>query len=363
MPPTEPAPHLDVVECSLFGPGIGESVVIHVGRGDWIIVDSCRDRDSRRPAALEYLDSLGVEPAAVRLVVATHWHDDHIDGLSEVVASCQQARFVCSVALRAEEFRVLVTTGHDGFVERSGVREFGQILQRLNERRRRGHALNFGWAIENSVLFRDESPGALMSEVWALSPSADAVTRSKRGLAKLLPQIGQSKRAVADLPANDLAVALLVRSGAVSLLLGSDLEHSGWKIIMESPVRPPALSQTFKVPHHGSEGADHAGVWTSLLEPLPTALVTPYSPSRLPSEADLSRLRSRAGAVYVTAPSIGSTPRSRKGSVEKMMRQATRDRTTAEAGFGQVRIRMPQDGSSPASVETIGAAFRSQSTS
>ena len=33
------APGIDTLEVSLFGYGVGESLAIHVGNGDWILVD------------------------------------------------------------------------------------------------------------------------------------------------------------------------------------------------------------------------------------------------------------------------------------------------------------------------------------
>jgi len=36
-------PEADVVEVSIFGPGKGESVLIHLGNGKWIMIDSCID--------------------------------------------------------------------------------------------------------------------------------------------------------------------------------------------------------------------------------------------------------------------------------------------------------------------------------
>ncbi|MBN1875905.1 MAG: hypothetical protein JXA33_16905 [Anaerolineae bacterium] len=53
-----PAP--DELEISVFGPGYGESILVHVGAGNWILVDSCLDPVSKQPAALTYLDTLNV---------------------------------------------------------------------------------------------------------------------------------------------------------------------------------------------------------------------------------------------------------------------------------------------------------------
>jgi len=92
-----PEPH--ELEISVFGPGIGECTVAHLGDGAWIVVDSCIDRTSGHPAALDYLRTLRVDVASqVKLVVATHWHDDHIRGLGKILEAAESARFVNSAA-------------------------------------------------------------------------------------------------------------------------------------------------------------------------------------------------------------------------------------------------------------------------
>ena len=68
------APEENEIEISLFGPGYGECVVVHLGSDHWVVVDSCIDVESRRPVAVEYLEILGRDPAgAVKCVVASHW--------------------------------------------------------------------------------------------------------------------------------------------------------------------------------------------------------------------------------------------------------------------------------------------------
>ena len=100
----------DEIEVSLFGPGVGECVLVHLGRGEWIIVDSCCPVGVSEPIALTYLQALGVAPAnAVRLVIATHWHSDHIRGMAQLLVACEQAAFVCSGALETPTFVRLIT--------------------------------------------------------------------------------------------------------------------------------------------------------------------------------------------------------------------------------------------------------------
>jgi glyoxylase-like metal-dependent hydrolase (beta-lactamase superfamily II) len=100
-----PAP--DEIEVSVFGPGIGESIVVHVGNSKWICVDCAKYDNKAWPTY--YLSKLGVPvEGSVSLIVATHWHSDHVDGLSEVVAASQLSPFVCSQALRVDEFKQVI---------------------------------------------------------------------------------------------------------------------------------------------------------------------------------------------------------------------------------------------------------------
>jgi glyoxylase-like metal-dependent hydrolase (beta-lactamase superfamily II) len=99
---TAPAP--DELEISILGPGFGETVLLHLDSDRWINVDSCIDAPSDQPAALGYLDAIGVSRSSVELVIATHWHADHIRGLATIVAECAQAQLCCSNALNNREF-------------------------------------------------------------------------------------------------------------------------------------------------------------------------------------------------------------------------------------------------------------------
>ena len=40
-------PRTDELEVSLFGPGVGECVIVHLGAGEWMVVDSCLDPATR----------------------------------------------------------------------------------------------------------------------------------------------------------------------------------------------------------------------------------------------------------------------------------------------------------------------------
>jgi len=122
-------PQPDEIELSAFGPAYGESLLVHLGEGEWMIVDSCKKGD--RLPVLDHLAAMGVDAAAVKLVVATHWHDDHVRGISEVVTACPNARFACSGVLCADELVQAIASipparlGH----MTSGVKEMRAVFE------------------------------------------------------------------------------------------------------------------------------------------------------------------------------------------------------------------------------------------
>src|ERR1700690_1227142 len=88
------------IEICLFGKGFGECITIHLGNNYWVIIDSFLHPKTKKPIALEYFESLAVNTATqVRLVIVTHWHDDHIRGMSKIVEQTDAARVVFSQAV------------------------------------------------------------------------------------------------------------------------------------------------------------------------------------------------------------------------------------------------------------------------
>ena len=341
-------PDDDEFELSLIGPGYGESIVLHLGDGEWAVIDSCVSNNSRGVAApLQYLEALGVKPAEqVKLVVATHWHDDHIRGLAEVVRTCGTSRFICSIALRSSEFLTLVEAyGKQDIAESpSGVREFAAILNELNARRAQPE-----WALAGNILWKRES--GVAGGIHALSPSHRQVELALRSIGQYLPAPLTPRVRVPEPRPNDTAVALVVEFPGVSALLGADLEETadpqtGWTAVVASAVRRERRSQVFKVPHHGSENGHNDDVWTELLERWPLAVLSPFVRGRkpLPSDSDAQRLCGLSGRVLLTSPA--RTPPQYVSSDElarKIIREAVRYIRQTEGPIGQVRIRCRLD--------------------
>jgi hypothetical protein len=68
------APSLDEVEITVFGPGYGEAISVHVGDGCWLLADSCVLPSSSKPASLDYLERIGVSFSDVKVIIAMLLH-------------------------------------------------------------------------------------------------------------------------------------------------------------------------------------------------------------------------------------------------------------------------------------------------
>lgn len=346
-------PKYDEMEISIFGPGYGESVLVHLGNNEWMIVDSCINSSSKKSAPLEYLHGIGVDSStAVKLIVASHWHDDHIRGLGSVVRSCASADFVCSAALRPEEFLTLVKAfgKRSMMTSSSGVEEFHQIIEVLRERKGQLRAESVGphWAVADRLLWQRSSTGlgqTLQAKVYALSPSDAALTLSFHQIADLLPKKSTTKRRIVAQTPNHAAVVLWVEVGEASVLLGSDLEETtnpgtGWSVIVDSGSRPNGKASVLKVPHHGSVSADQPRVWNEMLEAEPITVLSPFIKGKviLPSEGDVKRIINRTTNAYAT-DSMRIKRTKRPQIVLKAIGETVRRIRQVHGSWGYVRLR------------------------
>lgn len=349
------APAYNEIEISLFGPGYGESILVHIGDNNWILVDSCINPINKKPAALQYLQQISVNPSeAIKLIVASHWHDDHIRGLSEIFQQCTSAEFVISDALCSKEFLTLVNAfGRRSIMESSetfGVKEFYQIIEILKERKKTESKNNLlKYASSDKIIWKSSvlSPAPMYNcEVYSLSPSDESKTKSLRNIGNLIPEAGQLKRRILAIPPNDAAVVLWIKIGSINLLLGSDLEktdnpNTGWSIIVDSKIRPQEKAVFFKIPHHGSQNADLESVWDEMLVSNPFAGLTPFvrGSVNLPKQTDVTRICSKTNNAYATALPKQKRQRYKDNIVDKTIRETVKNIKAAIPSTGQIRLR------------------------
>ena len=198
-------PNQDVLESTIIGTGggYGESIVVHLKNNDWIVVDSCVDPVTKNSLPLEYLNQLGVKTNEdVKLIVCTHWHEDHTRGLSQLVESCTSAKFVYANCTDQKKFLRFI--GIDYLKEEkerisSSTYEFNKCLEVI--RARRGE---IKLAEEDKILLGSTSNSPY--GIYALSPSSQVLLDFNHELGELITEFATSERKIPRQSPNDKSV-------------------------------------------------------------------------------------------------------------------------------------------------------------
>jgi len=359
---------------SLFGTGNGESLAIHLGKGKWMLIDSCMSPTNKLPLNLAYLNSLGVNPAHdVALIVATHWHDDHVRGLSTLVEHCIGAELVFSQALEFDEFIKVFGLYLDEHInfdrEKSGVVEMGNCMKILLERK---DDANFRAPVctqSDHLIFRCPVNDC---EVHSLSPSPLSIHNAHQEITHIWNSLvkesqgGNGPRpprvAIPSPERNHNAVALWVRCGDRKILLGADLEECGhpnlgWQAVLKCKIFPNGQAGIFKIPHHGSPNGDHEPIWSQIVIPSnPFTCVTAYNRGATPRPApdDISRILKHTNTLHYTGLPSKSASNSYSQTVEKTIAGVTKSRKSLKSIPGHVQMRWDVSGN--ISVAHSGAA-------
>ena len=348
----------DEIEITIFGPGYGECIVVHVGSGRWIVVDSCKAGANTPPVALRYFEMINVDPETqVELVLVTHWHDDHIRGLNELLDRCVQADICISEAMTKTEFTNFLAaySTNKSSNHGTGVDEFEAVLRRLSDPKRRAFRGGQDKRIVN--IPSDQLDHGASCEIWTLSPSGFQVNESSSRFAALFPQTKKTMRRAVPQGPNNHSVAAWIAIGDIHVILGADLENTtdqraGWASIVNSTNRPNGKVSLFKVPHHGSENGHNIDLWDNVLVDDVIAVVTPWNRnSGLPGEADLDRLQSATKNLYLTATPSSLIRARHDHTVERMMKEFGITTKRQPKSVGAVTGRLKASGQNEWAVE------------
>ena len=343
----------DEIEVTLFGPGYGEAIAVHLGEKAWLLVDSCIDPDSNTPASGTYLEQIGIDASQVRAIVASHWHDDHVRGISRLADSYPDAEFMISAVFDdddASAFLAAYSGASSAGLARGAKELFLVMKQRKNV-----------FPLQNRSNVLEATLNGRSVRVAALSPVPAAFARSLAHLAQYVPRNGKPATInfAPVLRTNPSAVVLLIAMGDDAMLLGTDIEDHkacGWSAVVGdswSGARRPATA--YKVAHHGSYTGDCPQVWATLLKSDPVACLTPFTLGdlRLPTDADKVRVKGNTPHAYISSgasrrPDMDSRHLKRLGDICKKLARVN-------ASFGAVRLRK-QIGAPSWNVELFGAA-------
>lgn len=346
-------PDSDCAEISLFGPGIGECVVLHYGDGQWFIIDSCLCPETKKPVALIYLNSIGVDVSTqVRGILITHWHSDHIAGAYDLLKSCKAAKLYQSAALSTKEaytlaalFKKDVFAGTD-----KGIREYSEITQYLFEKKDRDRLK----IVNERHTFFDWQKKVRIRMV-ALSPSNTAVTQSIARLVEIKEECASARlRNVLPTSENLNAVAIHFTFGDFSAIFGSDLEEArsgndltGWSAILKNGIFNDLnlpISSLFKVPHHGSKNGHHNDVWSDLLDNHPLSITTAYASSDLPTKQNIDKIKELSSEFIVTRDPHATKKIKRNNMVSKELKAIAKSIKIINKKMGHIQVRISSAG-------------------
>lgn len=297
------APQSDEIEITLLGRGFGESIVLHIGDGDWVVIDSLLDK-SKNSAPREYLESLGVAPERVKVVVATHWHDDHVGGISKLYAWASSAKLVMPVVKTFRELATFISAQQPSGAAAvtNGVSELRQLVATIKAE---GRAKAVHCQADLTIHRKASADLGCEVVLYALSPLAADLDLFITRLGEAATSGNLAKRLQPFAP-NDVSVAALLTLGDDAVLLGADLEvtaepERGWRAVLASDTRPPIRASAYKIAHHGSENADCDELWSELLTASPVSVLSPFNKGKgLPTQVQVTRILTKSKNAHVT---------------------------------------------------------------
>jgi hypothetical protein len=328
-------PQDDELEVVVFGPGYGESIAVHLGSRRWLLVDSCIAPGTSSPASEVYLSSIGVGTDCVKAIVASHWHDDHVRGMSKLVAKYPAPLFFPAVFQTKEGAAFLAAySGADCPGLSAGTKELYNSLSARQQ--------SVAVKKRTEILEGPLADGRV--RVLAFSPTDAAFAQFLARILPYDPRITSSMPIghAPEISPNLSSIVLHIDLGVDALLLGADLErHSaGWDDLV---VDPWCLSKSragyIKIAHHGSVTGDHPKVWEKFLKPDPVGVMTPFQKGRhsLPTKDDRQRISGTTPFAYIS--SAGSRRPQLQADQLKRLNDICAAVAPANLSFGAVRAR------------------------
>lgn len=347
------------------GGGYGECIILKLGEKDWIIVDSCIDPITKKTLALTYLTELGVDIANdVKLILCTHWHDDHVKGMSELLDLSVNADFVMSKVNDKEKFLQLVAldSGKLSKSSNSTTVEFSKCLEIQSKRKK-----TIKSAFCDRLLYKT-SYNNKDFKIISLSPSDLTINEFDMEISTLIKEFGQSNRQIVVNTPNDKSVALLIQLGGENVILGSDLEvgnnaQKGWLHIINHSVSVQGeMSSVFKIPHHGSNNGYNTEIWNKLLHPNPISKITPWNRGKgLPQEDMIQVYKNNTDKLYITSSVSNKKSKNRnlENGLSKFIKSNRPSLEEIKYHFGIIRSRINYSEQNPTwKTELFGEAIK-----
>ena len=328
----------ELVVVVIGGPSQGESVLLHYGDGRWLIVDSCKSDGQNLP--LLFLEKAEADLSKVGFVVCSHWHDDHVKGLNEILKECENAYFMIpcvthkSILPRYFEYRIQRTEKEK---EKEAWREFKRCTEVVNGRTNveNPNLKELQFMKVESPIFDYETHGTTVS-AKALSPSNEMMNLFGQMLAD-----GEARNYQfddSDINQNMCSIAIGVKFAGQHIFLGADLEcnreddedeetcvdkcNDKFSLGMCNAVSNRYFREMSpycytKLNHHSSKNGYCPKYWLEHVTENRVAVSTVFTPQSLPRKEMASRYLAKNSRYFVT--SRKSQKKLQKNNVKKVL--------------------------------------------
>lgn len=356
-------PKINELEICAFGPGYGESILLHIPNVGWGVIDSCEAKINKKQFVLplQYLleTFAGKKFPELAFVILTHPHEDHYKGMDKIIIEYpggikRICRYNGTGIRELKEYIIRQKIGHNeqlpGLVD---VFSAFVIAKKNGSKERFLNELTDVFEFKNINV---EGYGKTNITLKALSPSAGSATKYTEMLYEVIPKNGEPLRFINDYAHNLISVSLLLMIGDLQILFASDLEdypseEIGWKCIVSNTDCPHLWANLIKVAHHGSKSGFNDSAWREhQSKDKPISLITPFIKGKtyLPEHADIENIKKASSKVGITGKIDYSTKLKKFYSRKAMLAIQQRVRSfkiiepNKKVGF--LRVRLTLDG-------------------
>lgn len=312
-------PNENEVEICVFGPGYGESIIIHVPIFGWGVIDSCTAKIKRQRITLPYQYLLELysekEYPPLAFVVLTHPHQDHYNGLDKIINEYPGGvHRVCRYD--GDSIRELKNyIAKQKVAINDPLPGLPKVLNSFDEAEKKG--AQFRRLGELSILFEAkdiEIQGFGVTDIRMLTLGPTALNQEQyiRLLFDSYPVKGELVRPLKDEAHNLISIALFLEIGELRFVFGGDVETDpqgrlGWEGITKNIDRPNLSCSYIKVPHHGSRTGYSQTAWGEhSRDERPISTITPFVNGRhkLPEDEMIGKIKGESSVVGVTNTKI-----------------------------------------------------------
>lgn len=286
------------------GPGYGEGIVCALPGGGWMTIDSCLAGDQSSPTRW-LLNRYRQAGEAVCACVWTHPHEDHSQGLAELIETVVPERVVLALPRPGQR----TTTTRAAFAWERERKAVANFLQKESAAHAGNAFRQIGeWMDEHQGTLIGVCAGDLLTLPLTSRVSCLVSAPSRVSLERKLREPGDEVRIRRY--ANLFSLVLSLEYGQTSVLFGGDLSRKettvhpdlGWnRVIADYPQIRAYRAQ--KIAHHGSRKALHRALFRPQSGEPRVLAVTPYNSSKLPStktDGGLTYILDRGHVVHLT---------------------------------------------------------------